>query len=87
MNALARYLALYLLVVFLDAALGFGAYKAWVRGGAAAYCFVTNQNSRWNRRACTNAVFYSSTLWRVISLLMGAAAGYVTLQAVSTGRW
>lgn len=86
MKTLARFLAVYLVLVFVDALAGFGLYRRLVHGAASAYCAVTNKSS-WERNECTDRVFYNRTLWLVISLAMGAAGGYVTLQALKTGKW
>jgi len=86
MNALARFLAVYLLLVFADAAFGFSVYRRLVHAATGAYCALTNR-TQFERADCTGRVFYSRTLWTVISVLMGLAAGYVTLQGLQTGRW
>lgn len=86
MNALARLLSVYLVMVLADSALGFGVYRSFVHAGSGAYCFVTQRNP-WEREACTDRVFHSNSLWLLISLAMGLAAGYVTLQAFKTGKW
>lgn len=86
MNTLARVLAVYLLVVFLDALAGFGLYRKAVHGLTGVYCKITNRE-RWEQFQCTDRVFYSHTLWVVISVLMGLSGGYVTLQALTTRRW
>lgn len=86
MNTLARILAVYLVVVFLDAALGFDIYRRLVHGATGLYCAVTNR-SQFERHDCTSRVFYSRTLWLLISVLMGLGGGYVTLQALQTRKW
>lgn len=86
MNPLARFLAVYLLVVFLDAAAGFGLYRSLVHAATGAYCSLTNRTS-FERYDCTSRVFYSRTLWLVISAAMGLAGGYVALDAMTTGKW
>lgn len=86
MNRLARFLAVYLVLVFVDAAAGFGLYRNLVHTASGAYCALTNR-SQFERYDCTSRVFYSRALWVLISLAMGAAGGYVTLQALKTGKW
>lgn len=86
MNTLARFLAVYLALVFLDAAAGFGLYRSLVHGATGAYCALTNRSS-FERYDCTSRVFYSRNLWLVISVLMGLAGGYVTMSALKTGKW
>jgi len=86
MNTLARILAVYLAIVFVDAALGFGLYRSLVHTATGAYCAVTNR-TQFERYDCTSRIFYSRNLWLVISVLMGLGGGYVTLQALQTGKW
>ena len=86
MNSLARALAIFVLVVFVDGFAKFGAFKRVVRGAATAYCAVANK-SPLEREDCERRVFYSKGVWLAISLLVGAAAGYVTAQLLSTRRW
>lgn len=86
MNTLARFLAVYLAIVFLDAVAGFGLYRGLVHASTGAYCAVTNR-STFERADCTSRVFYSRHLWMVISVLMGLAGGYVTLNALRTRKW
>lgn len=86
MNTLARFLAVYLLLVFVDAAFGFGLYRRLVHAATGAYCAMTNR-TQFERADCTSRVFYSRPLWLVISVLMGLAAGYVTMQGMQTRRW
>lgn len=86
MNSMARFLAVYLALIFLDAATGFGVYKRLVHAASGAYCAVTNR-SEFERYACTNRVFYSRELWMALSMGVGIAAGYVGLQAMRTRRW
>ncbi len=86
MNSLARALSVYLLVVFADALLGFGLYRKLVQGVVGAFCFVTNRHPA-DRRQCEQDVFFSRTLWMLIAAGMGVAGGYVTLQALKTGKF
>ena len=86
MNTLARLLALLLVLVFTDAAAGFGLYRGLVHGATGVYCRLTNRTS-FERFDCTSRVFYSRTLWMIISALLGVAGGYVTLNALQTGKW
>lgn len=86
MNTLARFLAIYLLVVLLDAALGFDLYRRLVHAGTGAYCKLTKR-TRFERHECTARIFYSGTLWLVISMAMGLVGGYVTMNALQTKRW
>ena len=86
MNALARLLAIYLALVFVDAALGFELYRKLVRGLASLVCFVLRRTAA-ERDSCTARVFQSRLLWLLISVAMGLAAGYVALQALATQRW
>ena len=86
MNTLARVLAAFLVIVFLDAAGGFGLYRDLVHAATGAYCSLTNRTS-FERYDCTSRVFYSQRLWLLISVLMGLSGGYVTLNALSTGKW
>lgn len=86
MNALARFLAVYLAVVLVDALAGFGLYRSLVHTATGAYCALANK-SQWERSDCTTRIFYSRSLWLLISLAMGAAGGYVTLQALRSGKW
>lgn len=86
MNTLARGLAVYLAVVLLDALSGFGLYRNLVHAATGAYCAVANRSS-WERADCTARIYYSRPLWLLISLAMGAVGGYVTLQALKSGKW
>lgn len=86
MNALARFLAVYLLLVFIDALTGFGLYRKAVHVGTGVYCRLTRRQ-KWEQYQCTDRLFYSHTLWVAISVLAGLAGGYVTLQALATNKW
>lgn len=86
MNALARFLAIYLLVVFVDAMLGWGVYRRLVLGATAGYCRVTNRTA-FERFDCANRIFHSRALWMAIASAMGLAGGYVTFQALKTRKW
>lgn len=86
MNTLARFLAVYLVLVFADAFAGFGLYRRVVHAGTGLYCTLTRRE-KWEQYQCTDSLFYSHTLWVAISVLMGLAGGYVTLQALATKKW
>lgn len=86
MNTLARVLAVFLLIVFVDAAGGFGAYRGVVHALTGAYCTVARR-SEFQRYDCTSRIFYSRALWLAISVGMGLAGGYVALAALKTRRW
>ena len=86
MNSLARFLAVYLALIFLDAAAGFGLYKRLVHMATGGYCALTKR-SEFERFACTNRIFYSREMWMALSVAVGIAAGYVGLQAMRTRRW
>lgn len=86
MNTLSRFLALFLALVALDSAMRFGMYRQLVHTATGAYCTLTNRTS-FERFDCTSRVFYSRGLWLLISALTGLAGGYVTLNALQTGKW
>jgi hypothetical protein len=86
MNSLARFLSLLLLVILVDAVAGFGAYRKLVHAATGAYCAVTNRNS-FERYDCTTRIYYSRHLWGLISIVVGLSSGYVTMQALKSGRW
>lgn len=86
MNTLAKVLAVLLVVVFADAAGGFGLYRSFVHAGTGAFCAVARR-SEFERHDCTARIFYSKTLWLLISAGMGVAGGYVTLNALKTRKW
>lgn len=86
MNTLARVLAVYLVVVLLDALSGYRLFRDLVRMVVGLFCKLANR-SAWERERCTADIFYSKGLWLVISMLMGLAGGYVTLQALRTKKW
>lgn len=83
MNALARWLAVYLVLVLVDAAMGFGLYRKSVHALTGAYCRLTRRNE-WDRARCTERIVTSRLLWLLISAIMGLCAGYVTLQLLTT---
>lgn len=85
MNWLARILAVYLALVLLDAMSRFKLFLKTVHAGAGVWCRVVDPKA--DRVACAERVFYSRTLWFIISALIGLMAGYVTLQALNTRRW
>ena len=64
-------LGAYLLLVLLDAVLGFRLFRGVVRAGAGLYCRLTRKPA-WERERCADRVFYSRWLWLAISLLMGS---------------
>lgn len=86
MNTLARVLAVYLALVLLDAVSGYKLFRKVVHSATGVYCKLTNRGW-WEREQCTSTLFYSKWLWLVISVAMGSAAGYVTLQALKTGKF
>ena len=86
MNQRARLLSMTLVLVFLDAAMGFGVYRKAVHTATGIYCALANKSS-FERYDCTSRIFYSRTLWLLISAAMGLSAGYVTMQALKTGKW
>lgn len=76
-------MAVLLVVVMADAAFGFEAYRSAVRAVASAYCFVTSRPAA-ARENCTESIFRSRLLWLLNAIIMGLAAGYVTLQALAS---
>ena len=87
MNTAARVLAIYLLLVLFDGtAAGFRLYRWLVHRAAGVYCALTNR-SEFERARCTSSVFYSSTMWALIALFTGLAAGYVTHAALRSRAW
>ena len=82
MDSLARALAVWLALVFVDAVTGFRAYRRLLGVGCKAYCAATGRYDHGRHR---DALFYSRAAWLVISALVGGAAGYVTLQALKSG--
>lgn len=86
MNTLARVLAVYLAVVLLDALSGYRMFRNLVHGATGLYCGLFNK-SAWERETCTARIYYSKGIWLVISVLMGLASGYVTQQALKTGKF
>lgn len=66
-------LAAYLVVVLLDALVGFRAYRCAVNACTGGYGRVLGRSPR-ERRRCAHRVFHSPLLWAVISVLMGAVA-------------
>lgn len=83
MNSLARVLAALLAFVMLDAVFQFRLYLSGVRAVASGFCLVTNKSAA-ARDECTEAIFRSRLLWLLNSIIMGLAAGYVTLQALTS---
>lgn len=79
-------MAVYLLIVLLDAASGFGLYRRLVRGTVSLACDATH-STWWSKQECTERIFRSRGLWLLISGLMGLQAAYVTSQLLRTGRW
>ena len=74
MASFATYvIAAYLLLVLVDAALGFRMFHGVVRSGAGLYCRLTRKPA-WERERCTDRVFHSRALWILISVLMGSLA-------------
>lgn len=86
MNTKARAMAVLLAVVLLDAVLGYRVFRGMVHTGTGVYCKLTHRGE-WERARCTSDIFYSRSLWLVISTAMGLMGGYVTLQALRTGRF
>lgn len=76
-------LAVLLVVVMADAALGFEVYRSAVRAVASGFCFVTHRSVA-SRDKCTESIFRSRLLWLLNSAIMGLAAGYVTLQILTS---
>lgn len=76
-------LGVLLVVVLADAVFNFEVYRSGVRAIASGFCFVTNR-SKADRDECTETIFRSRLLWLLNSIVMGLAAGYVTLQALTS---
>lgn len=70
-SAVTYVLAVYLLLVLLDATRGFKLFRRAVHAGSGVYCAVTRR-SGWERTLCTERVFRSRITWVLVSLLMGA---------------
>ena len=74
MASLVTYvLGAYLLLVLVDAALGFRIFHRAVRAAAGLYCRVTRK-AAWERERCTDRVFHNRAVWAVISVLLGGLA-------------
>lgn len=86
MNTLARVLAVYLAIVLLDALVGYRMFREVVHAATGMYCKLLSKHPD-ERAQCTARIFYSKELWLVISVLMGLAGGYVTQQALKTGKF
>lgn len=86
MNTLARVLAVYLVLVMLDAVAGYRMFRNFVHLVTGLYCKMANK-SWWEQERCTSDIFYSRALWLVISMIMGLIGGYVTLQGLKTKKW
>ena len=84
MNTLAKVIAVWLLLVAVDAATGFGMYRKLVWGVSGAWCAATNRDA-FQRHECTARVFYSRGVWGFMSVLVGLAAGYVSYEAMKPG--
>jgi hypothetical protein len=83
MNPLARVLAALLVLVMLDAVFEFKVYRSAVRAVASGFCSLTNKSAA-DRDECTDSIFRSRLLWLLNAIIMGLAAGYVTLQALTS---
>lgn len=86
MNSQARVMAILMVAVLLDAVIGYRVFRGIVHTGTGMYCKLTRRGW-WEREKCTSSIFYSQTLWLLISLAMGLMAGYVTMQALKTGKF
>lgn len=86
MNTYARMMAVLMAVILLDALVGYRVFRNIIHAGTGMYCKVTRRGW-WEREKCTSSIFYSQALWVVISVIMGLMGGYVTMQALKTGKF
>jgi hypothetical protein len=84
MRTLSWMLSVWLVLIALDATLGWPVFRQFVQWCVTVWCSAVAPS--WDRDQCTARTFYSRRLWAVVSAAAAVAAWVVASDALRVSR-